>query len=107
MGAPKNCIRFEYGSFHGFYMCIAVQRKNLQNGATLVGLSWFMFLWGQVFTFIAIRHGDVSIQSPMMGVKVIFVAFFSYILKPDEVPALIWIGSILAAAAIFLWVEQA
>ena len=38
----------------------------------------------------------------MMGVKVIFVAFFSYILKPDEVPALIWIGSILAAAAIFL-----
>ncbi|MEC7224615.1 MAG: DMT family transporter [Verrucomicrobiota bacterium] len=67
--------------------------------ALIAGLCFF---GGQVFTFIAIRHGDVSIQSPMMGVKVIFVAFFSYILKPDEVPALIWIGSILAAAAIFL-----
>ena len=37
-----------------------------------------------------------------MGVKVIFVALFSFILKPEEVPGLIWVGSILAAAAIFL-----
>jgi len=44
--------------------------------ALIAGLCFF---GGQVFTFIAIRHGDVSIQSPMMGVKVIFVAFFSYI----------------------------
>ena len=60
------------------------------------------FFGGQVFTFVAIRSGDVSIQSPLMGVKVIFVALFSFILKPEEVPGLIWVGSILAAAAIFL-----
>ena len=60
------------------------------------------FFGGQVFTFLAIRSGDVSVQAPLMGVKVIFVAFFSYIIRPEEVPALIWIGSILAASAIFL-----
>ena len=50
------------------------------------------FFGGQVFTFVAIRSGDVSIQSPLMGVKVIFVALFSFILKPEEVPGLIWVG---------------
>lgn len=60
------------------------------------------FFGGQVFTFLAIRAGDVSVQAPLMGVKVIFVAFFSFFLKPDEVPPLLWLGSALAAAAIFL-----
>ena len=39
------------------------------------------FFGGQVFTFLAIRSGDVSVQAPLMGVKVIFVAFFSYIIR--------------------------
>ena len=60
------------------------------------------FFGGQVFTFLAIRAGDVSVQAPLRGGKVIFVAFFSYFLKPDEVPPLLWVGSALAAAAIFL-----
>ena len=60
------------------------------------------FFGGQVFTFLAIRAGDVSVQAPLMGIKVIFVAFFSFFLKPDEVPALLWLGSIMAATAIFL-----
>ena len=60
------------------------------------------FFGGQVFTFLAIRAGDVSVQAPLMGIKVIFVALFSFFLKPDEVPALLWTGSAMAAMAIFL-----
>ncbi len=60
------------------------------------------FFGGQVFTFLAIRAGDVSIQAPLMGIKVIFVALFSFFLKPDEVPPLLWVGAALTAMAIFL-----
>ena len=69
------------------------------NWALIAGMCFF---GGQVFTFLAIRSGDVSVQAPLMGVKVIFVALFSYTIRPEEVPPLIWTGSILAAAAIFL-----
>lgn len=65
-------------------------------------LAGVCFFGGQVFTFLAIRVGDVSVQAPLMGVKVIFVAFFSFFLRPDEVPPLLWLGSSLAAGAIFL-----
>jgi drug/metabolite transporter (DMT)-like permease len=60
------------------------------------------FFGGQAFTFLAIRSGDVSVQAPLMGVKVVFVALFSFFLKPDEVPPMLWFGSALAALAIFL-----
>lgn len=60
------------------------------------------FFGGQVFTFLAIRAGDVSVQAPLMGVKVIFVAIFSFFVRPDEVPPLLWFGALLATAAIFL-----
>ncbi|MCP4848320.1 MAG: DMT family transporter [Verrucomicrobiaceae bacterium] len=65
-------------------------------------LAGLCFFGGQVFTFLAIRSGDVSIQAPLMGIKVIFVALFSFFLKPDEVPPLLWVGSALTAMAIFL-----
>jgi drug/metabolite transporter (DMT)-like permease len=65
-------------------------------------LAGLCFFGGQVFTFLAIRAGDVSLQAPLMGIKVIFVALFSFFLKPDEVPPLLWVGSALTAMAIFL-----
>ena len=65
-------------------------------------LAGLCFFGGQVFTFLAIRAGDVSVQAPLMGIKVIFVALFSFFLKPDEVPPLLWVGSALTAMAIFL-----
>lgn len=67
--------------------------------ALLAGLCFF---GGQVFTFLAIRAGDVSVQAPLMGIKVIFVAIFSFFLRPDEVPPLLWVGAALTAIAIFL-----
>src|ERR1700722_3248824 len=40
-------------------------------------LSGAIFFIGQIFTFLAISRGDVSVATPVLGSKVIFVAFFS------------------------------
>lgn len=60
------------------------------------------FFSGHVLTFAAIKFGDVSVQAPMMGTKVVFVAVFSVIIGAGEVPITWWIGAGLTAVAIFL-----
>ncbi len=65
----------------------------------LTGCAFFL---GQVLTIAAIRSGDVSVQAPLMGTKVVFVAIYSFFLKPDEVPPLLWLASGLTAVAVFL-----
>ncbi len=60
------------------------------------------FFLGQVFTFLAIRWGDVSVQAPVMGTKVVFVATFSVILQAGPVPLSWWVGAMLTTVAIFL-----
>jgi drug/metabolite transporter (DMT)-like permease len=65
----------------------------------LTGCAFFI---GQVLTIVAIRAGDVSVQAPLMGTKVVFVALYSFFLQPDEVPPLLWIASALTAVAVFL-----
>lgn len=60
------------------------------------------FFLGQMFTFFAIRYGDVSVQAPVMGTKVLFVALFSLLLQAGPVPVSWWIGAFLTTTAIFL-----
>lgn len=38
------------------------------------------FFTGQLFTFAALRKGDVSVATPLLGAKVIFVAFITSLL---------------------------
>jgi drug/metabolite transporter (DMT)-like permease len=61
----------------------------------------FFFL-GQALTFLALRTGDVSVTTPVMGTKVILVALFSSLLRVGEVPLRWWIGAALSTAAIAL-----
>lgn len=56
----------------------------------IAGICFFI---GQVFTFSAIRVGDVSIQTPLMGTKVIFVVLLIFLVKGDSIA---W-GTVLAA----------
>lgn len=65
----------------------------------LAGTGFFV---GHVCTFAAIKLGDVSVQAPMMGTKVVFVAAFSVILGAGHVPLTWWIGAGLTSVAIFL-----
>ncbi len=63
----------------------------------LAGVAFFIGAW---FTFMAIHRGDISLVTPLMGSKVIFVALFALILaaQPPS-PALIF-ASVLSAVGI-------
>lgn len=61
-----------------------------------------LFFGGQAFTFMALRQGDVSVVTPVMGTKVILVALFSSLLRVGEVPLQWWFGALLSTAAIGL-----
>ncbi len=64
--------------------------------AAFTGLLFFV---GQVFTFLALSRGDVSVATPVLGSKVIFVALFSVMLGTAEVTATMWIAVALTAVA--------
>ena len=65
-------------------------------------LTALFFFGGQALTFLALRDGDVSVTTPVMGTKVILVALFSSLLRVGEVPLKWWIGAALSTAAIAL-----
>lgn len=60
------------------------------------------FLFGQSSLFLALKHGDVTVTTPVMGSKVIMVALFTVMLGVGEIPLRWWIGAGLSAAAVLL-----
>lgn len=63
-------------------------------------LTGVFFFCGQVFTFAAIRVGDVSIQTPLMGTKVLFVAVLAVFFGVQEVSTDLWIAAAITTLAI-------
>lgn len=63
------------------------------------GFTGLLFFVGQVFTFLALSRGDVSVATPVLGTKVIFVALFSVMLGTAEVDSRMWIAVALTALA--------
>lgn len=61
-----------------------------------------LFLAGQIFMFLAITRGDVSVATPVMGVKVLLVALFSGLIGLGAVPFKWWVGASLSVAAVGL-----
>lgn len=61
-----------------------------------------LFFGGQIFTFLALSRGDVSVTTPVMGTKVVLVALFSSLLRVGEVPLQWWIGAACSTVAIGL-----
>lgn len=60
------------------------------------------FLGGQMFIFLALSRGDVTVTTPVMGCKVILVALFSALLRAGEVPWKWWLGAALSTLAVGL-----
>ncbi len=56
---------------------------------------------GSVFQFTALKNGDVSVATPLLGGKVIFVALFSTIILGNVLPLSWWLGAVLAGLGIF------
>ena len=65
----------------------------------LTGTAFFI---GQIFTFYAIERGDLSIATPVLGTKVIFVALFTVLLIGIAVPLRLWFAALLTALSLVL-----
>jgi drug/metabolite transporter (DMT)-like permease len=78
----------------------------LQGGApfstgpvTLAILTGVTFFVGQVFTFLALSRGDVSLTTPIMGTKVIFVAILGALFAGEQLTPSLWSASLLTCVA--------
>jgi len=65
-------------------------------------VSGLLFLGGQMFFFLALQKGDVSVTTPVMGTKVIMVALLSHLLRAGDVPWQWWTGAVLSTSAVAL-----
>ncbi len=81
----------------------------LLGGHDLAGVPWWqpflsgtLFFVGQVATFVALDKGDVSVATPVLGLKIILVAFCSALLLVDPVPMTWWMAAGLSTLAIVL-----
>jgi drug/metabolite transporter (DMT)-like permease len=67
--------------------------------AALIGL---LFVLGQLFTFLAFQFGDVSVATPVFGVKVLMVAALTSLLAGINVPGNVWAAGAMACVGIIL-----
>lgn len=57
---------------------------------------------GALFSFLALKFGDVSVATPLLGAKVLFVALLATLLLREAVPLVWWIGAFMTALAVYL-----
>jgi drug/metabolite transporter (DMT)-like permease len=60
------------------------------------------FIAGQAFSLLALKCGDVSVATPLLGTKVLMVALGTVLLLHIPVPILWWVASGLAVVALLL-----
>lgn len=65
----------------------------------LMGLTFFVGTW---LTFVGIKRGDVSMVTPIMGTKVVFVALGVVVLTREMPSFALWIAAILTAFGILI-----
>lgn len=98
------------GSFYGnlwlalLWTSIAVVRGDVIDAAgwphaVFIGL---LFVLGQVFTYLAYQYGDVSVATPVFGVKVLMVAILVSLLTSVQVRGIIWVAGAMATVGIVL-----
>jgi drug/metabolite transporter (DMT)-like permease len=61
-----------------------------------------LFFSGQCFTYMAFRYGDVSVATPVFGVKILFVAGLTSLMTGQDISAAVWIAAIVATIGIIL-----
>ncbi|MDG1891909.1 MAG: DMT family transporter [Verrucomicrobiota bacterium] len=72
---------------------------NLLHYPVLTALTFFFGHW---MTFTAIRTGDVSLVTPIMGTKSIFVALFAWLTFNKAIPAGMWMATLFTALAVYV-----
>ena len=61
-----------------------------------------LFVMGLMLMFLAIERGDVSVATPVIGLKVFIVALLLTIFTEQRLSLAVWLGAALAAAGIAL-----
>jgi drug/metabolite transporter (DMT)-like permease len=61
-----------------------------------------LFILGLIFTFLAVERGEVSIATPVFGIKVVFVALLLTVFGEEQLPAAVWYAAALATVGIGL-----
>ena len=61
-----------------------------------------LFFAGQVFSLLALNTGDVSVATPVLGLKILLVALLSTVLIGDPIGARLWTAAGLSTVAIAL-----
>jgi len=67
-----------------------------------VALSTVFLVVAQWVTILAVRAGDVSVQTPIMGSKLVMVAMLASAFGVDRLGWLGWLGVLIAVPAIFV-----
>lgn len=62
----------------------------------------FTFIGGQLLTFLALEKGDVSIVTPVMGIKLLLVALLMTLLMGSSVRLGLWIACVLGMVGVAL-----
>ncbi len=87
-----------------FWAVVAIVRGEIVpitawGDAAIIGV---LFVLGQLFTYLAFQFGDVSVATPIFGVKVLMVATLTSLMAKTNVPAAIWIAGTMASVGIIL-----
>jgi drug/metabolite transporter (DMT)-like permease len=61
-----------------------------------------LFVAGQTIAFVAFRIGDVSVATPVLGLKIILVALFTTVLLGDRLRPALWAAAVLSSVAVAL-----
>ncbi len=67
-----------------------------------------MFVVGQLLTYLAFQVGDVSVATPVFGIKVILVATLQSLFSGEVISGRIWVAGIMATSGVVLiqWVDS-
>jgi len=60
------------------------------------------YILGVLFTFAAVRAGDISVATPVLGIKIVLVAMLLSTLAKQPVGTAIWVASVAAAIGVGL-----
>src|SRR5262245_19590592 len=68
-----------------------------------------LFLFGSVLNFISLDRGDVSLATPVLGIKIVLVAVFAAVVTDELGKPSLWLAAVLSTSAIALlnWTRSA
>lgn len=109
----KRAAEFGVGvwrtAFVANVLCALVFQPLLLLGGRIEAALWWQplvtgacFVTGQWLTFIALERGDVSVATPVLGLKIIFVALLVTFLVGEALRWQLWIAALLATGGIAL-----